>query len=160
MFEAPKQVEKSSFPPTVLVIIVVVALVGGTVGWFLYQRGPQAPPEPELTEHARSYLPYLALSDDTGMDAAEDALGQTLLEITGSITNNGDRVCANIQVNVVFRDPYNNEVDRQRATIVGPRTGPLRPGDTQSFRLAFDHISEAWNQAFPSLFISQISFAD
>jgi hypothetical protein len=160
VFEAPKQVEKSSFSPTVLVIIGVVALTGATLGWFLYQRGPRTPPQPELTEQARSYLPYLALSDDTGMDAAEDALGQTLLEITGAITNNGDRVCADIQVNVVFRDPYNNEVDRQRATIVGSRTGPLRPGETQSFRLAFDNISEGWNQAFPSLFISQITFAD
>ncbi|MBI1354571.1 MAG: hypothetical protein GC160_09505 [Acidobacteria bacterium] len=160
MFEAPKQVEKSGFSPTVLAVIAVVALIGGTVGYLLYQRGPAEAPQPTLTEEARSYLPNLALSDDTGMAAKEDALGQTLLEITGAITNNGDRACRSVEVNVVFFDPNGIETDRQRSLIVNPRQGPLQPAETRQFRMAFDNISPAWNQAFPSLFISQIDFAD
>jgi hypothetical protein len=34
----------------------------------------------------------------------------------------------------------------------------LHPGETQSFRLAFDNLPAEWNQAMPSLFISQIQF--
>lgn len=158
MFDAQKQVEKGGFSPTVLGIIAVAVLIGGTVGWFLYQRGPAEAPPPELTEEARSYLRNLALSDDTGMEAAEDALGQTLLEITGSITNNGDRVCESVQVNVVFRDVAGNEIARQRSYIVSGRGGPLAPGETQDFRMAFDNVPVEWNQVFPSLFISQIEF--
>lgn len=160
MFDAQKQVEKSGFSPAVLGVIAVVVLIGGTLGWFLYQRGPATPPEPELTEEARSYLPSLALSEDTGMEAAEDALGQTLLEITGAITNNGDRTCESVQVNVVFRDLNGIEIDRQRSYIVSSRRGPLAPGETQDFRMAFDNVPPEWNQAFPSLYISQIEFAD
>ena len=159
MFESPKQIEKKG-SPIVGVIVLVVALVGGTAGWFLYQRSlDETASQPELSEEARAYLPNLALSEDTGMTAKDDALGQTLLEITGSITNNGDRVCDVVEVNVVFREVNGIEIDRQRATIVDRRTGPLEPGATQDFRMAFDNVPQDWNQAFPSLFISQIRFA-
>lgn len=141
------------------VIVLVVALIGGTGGWFLYQRAlEQTEAPPELTEAARSYLEFLDLSD-TEMSAKEDALGQTLLEINGKITNDGDKTPELIEVNVIFRDINGVEIDRQRSTIVDGRTGALRPGETQQFRMAFDNISEYWNQAFPSLFISQIQFA-
>lgn len=160
MFEAPKQVEKSGLSATVLAVIAVVALAGGAIGYFLYQRGAAPAPAPTLTDEARAYLPNLALSDDTGMEASEDALGQTLLEITGAITNNGDRVCKTVEVNVVFFDPNGVETDRQRSLIVSPRSGPLDPGETQDFRMAFDNVSPYWNQVFPSLFISQIAFAE
>ena len=160
MFESPKQIEQKGPSALVGVVILAVALVGGTVAWFLYQRArQQTETPPELSEQARSYLPKLALSSDTGMAAKEDALGQTLLEITGSITNNGDRACEVVEVNVVFRDPNGLEIDRQRSTVVDSRTGALGPGETQSFRMAFDNVPEAWNQVFPSLFISQIQFA-
>ena len=159
MFESPKQIEKKGPPAMVGAIVLAVALVGGTAGWFLYQRSlERTEAQPELTEAARTYLQFLKLSD-TEMSAKEDALGQTLLEINGAIANNGDDVCELIEINVIFRDIDGIEIDRQRSTIVDRRTGPLEPGETQDFRMAFDNISPYWNQAFPSLFISQIQFA-
>ena len=161
MFESPKQIEQKGPSSMVALVVLALALVGGMAGWFLYQRSADAPAEqPELSEEARSYLPNLPLSEDTGMAAKEDALGNTLLEITGSIRNAGERTCSLIQVNVVFRGIDGVEIDRQRSYLVSNRTGPLEPGETQPFRMAFDNVPEAWNQAFPSLFISQIEFAD
>jgi hypothetical protein len=159
VFDSPKQIEKKGPPAVVGVIILVLVLVGGTGAWFLYQRSlEQTETPPELTEQARTYLGSLDLSD-TEMSAKEDALGQTLLEINGKITNNGDRTCELIEVNVIFREVNGLEIDRQRSSIVDSRTGALAPGETQAFRMAFDNIAPAWNQAFPSLFISQIRFA-
>jgi hypothetical protein len=161
VFESPKQIEQKGPSAMVGVVVLLVALIGGTLAWLLYQRAQQQTAiPPELSEEARAYLPNLALSSDTGMAAKEDALGQTLLEITGSITNNGDRVCGVVEVNVVFRDPNGLEIDRQRSTVVDRRSGSLEPGETQGFRMAFDNVPEYWNQAFPSLFISQIQFAE
>ena len=160
MFESPKQIEKKGPSATVGVIVLAVALVGGTAAWFLYQRSlAQTEAQPELTAEASSYLGNLPLSKDTGMTAKEDALGQTLLEITGSISNTGDRTCELIEVNVVFMGIDGVEAGRQRSTFVDSRTGPLEPGETQPFRMAFDNVPEYWNQAFPNLFISQIQFA-
>jgi hypothetical protein len=159
VFESPKQIGQKGPSALVGVIVVAVALVGGTAAWLLYQRaGGTTEGQSELTEEARSYLPNLALSNDTGMTAKDDALGQTLLEITGAVTNNGGRVCSLVAVNVVFRDPNGLEIDRQQAAIVDQRSGPLEPGETQQFRMAFDNVPEGWNQAFPSLFISEIRF--
>lgn len=158
MFESPKQIEKKGPPAVVGLIILILVLVGGAGAWFLYQRSlEQSETQPELTEAARAYLSSLDLSD-TEMSAKDDALGQTLLEINGKITNNGDRVCELIEVNVIFREINGIEIDRQHSTIVDRRTGPLEPGETQSFRMAFDDPPPGWNQAFPSLFISQIQF--
>jgi hypothetical protein len=161
VFDSPKQIEQKGPSAMVGLVVVVVALIGGTLAWFYYQRSTGETDTPaELTEEARDYLNNLALSPDTGMEAKDDALGQTLLEITGSITNNGDRVCELVEVNVVFRDINGVEIDRQRGWVADRRGGPLEPGETQDFRMAFDSVPEAWNQAFPSLFISQIQFAE
>jgi len=149
----------ASSSPAVWIIGLAVALALGTVAWFLYQRSAsEVEPEPVLTEEAKSYLSQLDLSE-VEMVAREDALGQTLLEITGQITNNGPRSIALVEVNCVFRDVNGVEIDRQPAHVV--RGGDLlEPGETQSFRLPFDNIVEGWNQTLPTLFVSQVQFAD
>ena len=159
MLETKKPIEKGGVSP-VWLILGAAALLAGTAVFFLQQKAdqPAVLELPELTDEARAYLPNLDLSADTGMEAKDDALGQTLLEITGAITNNGDRTCSSIRVNVVFKDINETEIDRQLSSIVNARTGPLEPGETQQFRLAFDNVPLAWNQAFPSLFIAEIDF--
>jgi hypothetical protein len=47
---------------------------------------------------------------------------------------------------------------RERVFVVDRQNGPLGPGATKPFRLAFDDIPNTWNQAIPSLVIAQIQF--
>lgn len=159
MLETDKQLHQRSAPivPIALGILLMAALGGGWV--FYNQAQVTTDGEPPLTQEARDYLPRLDLTG-VEMSAAEDALGQTLLEITGKVANNGDRVVSLVEVNCVFRDVNDVEIDRQRAQVVRPRGGPLTPGETQDFRLPFDNISEAWNQAMPNLYIAQIQFEE
>jgi hypothetical protein len=37
--------------------------------------------------------------------------------------------------------------------------GKLAPGETKPFRLAFDNVPEAWNQAMPGMIIARIDFS-
>jgi hypothetical protein len=47
---------------------------------------------------------------------------------------------------------------RERVAIIGQTTGPLAPGASKPFRLAFDDLADEWNQALPNLVIAQIQF--
>ena len=109
-----------------------------------------------LTEEARGYLTSLDLSD-VEMGATDNALGQTLVEITGTIRNIGDRPVRSIRLNCVFFDVYGIELHRVLSTIVRSSQG-LEPGGEQPFRLPFDDIPDGWNQVLPSLYVAEIVF--
>ena len=130
-----------SIPPVAIVIVLVLA--AGAAG-FLYlnrlsQQGPPAPPP--LTGIARTYIHdgFLKITD-SDMRAHESYLKQEVVEITGKITNTGNRVLDTV-------------------AIVSRKMGKLAPGESKPFRLAFDSVPESWNQAMPQMVIAAIDFA-
>ena len=148
--------KKLSVPVPLLIVVALVLCVGGVALWWL-SRPAAEPANPVLTPEARAYVRNLKLSD-VQMKAAESYLKQAIVEIEGKIANNGDRVLKLVEINCVFRDPYTQVVLRERVAIAGRKMGNLAPGETKTFRLAFDNIPESWNQAMPDLVVAQIVF--
>lgn len=148
---------RPAVPPAAIVIGALV--IAGAVGFFLLERAAKKPPPPPpgLTGDARAYVRNLQLFD-TEMKAQESYLKQAVMEITGKIGNNGDRVLQTVEINCVFFDPYGQVVLRERVPIVGRKMGSLAPGEIKSFRLPFDNIPESWNQAMPQMVIASIQF--
>lgn len=144
--------------PVALIIAGVLAIVGIVIGWLMLRGGPQAAQAPVLTPAARSYVRagYLQLSD-VKMEAKENFARQMLVEITGRISNSGDRELKMVELTCVFHDPAGQVIMRERVPIVKAQTG-LRPRETRDFRLPFDTIPQSWNQALPDLVIAQIAF--
>ncbi|HVW83262.1 MAG TPA: FxLYD domain-containing protein [Bryobacteraceae bacterium] len=145
--------------PANIVIGLGVILVLGAFGWLTF--GPKAapPPPPRLTEEARQYVNAGKLKlANVHMQASESYVQSRLVEILGDITNAGERPVKLAEVTCVFRDYSGQPVARERAYVLSGRAGALAPGQTKSFRLAFDTIPESWNQALPSLVIAQIQF--
>lgn len=144
------------------VLIGVLAVAIAVLAVFVYLNSRWTAPEtkaPVLTEEARAYVRSGALPlSDVEMAAKESFAGHTLVEITGRITNAGQREVRLVEVTCVFRDPYGAVVLRERLPIVSARGGGLKPGETKSFRLPFDTIPETWNQSLPELVIAQIQF--
>jgi len=158
LLEQEKELRKAAGPAIPWPVIGIALLLVATTGGFFYWQSQQASSGgPTLTEEASAYLPSLDLAD-VEMEAKEDFLEQTLVMITGRIVNNGDRTVNLVEVNCVFREINGIEIQRQRAALVGRRTGSMAPGDAKEFRLAFDPIPEEWNQTMPTLFITQIQF--
>ena len=149
----------SSGFPTALVIALVIAAAAVAAALLLMRGGPRQPPPPVLTPEARAYVHagYLNLSE-VSMSAKQNFAEQTLVEVTGKITNTGNRMLKQIDLNCVFRDPSGRVVLRDRVAIVKERLGGLKPGETKDFRLPFDTIPESWNQVLPELVIAQITF--
>ncbi len=153
------EAERGAVSP-VLIGVLAVAIAAVAVVVYLNSRwtGPETK-APVLTEDARAYVRSGALPlSGVEMQAKESFAKQTLVEITGNITNAGNRAVKLIEINCVFHDPYGAVVLRQRLPIVSTRSGGLKPGETKSFRLPFDSIPENWNQALPDLVIAQIQF--
>ena len=150
--------KQSAIPPVAIVIGILV--VAGLAGFYLLDRaarkGPPAPPP--LSGEARVYVRSLQLLD-VNMDAHESYLKQSVVEISGKIGNNGDRVLQLVEINCVFYDAYGQVVLRERVPIVNRKMGSLAPGEIKGFRLAFDSIPESWNQAMPQMIIANIVFA-
>lgn len=142
-----------------LVASFVLAL--GVAGfWYLDRTSKQpARPRPPLTEEARAYVREQKLKlSDVGLKAHENYMHQSVVEITGNIGNAGERTLKTVELNCVFYDAYGLVVLRERVPIVSARIGSLAPGETKPFRLPFDNIPEAWNQAMPQLVIAGITF--
>ena len=142
-----------------IAIVAVLAVVAGAAIWFLLLRGSGRPVQPNpLTPEAKAYVRNLGLAE-VEMQAKENALGGTLVEITGKITNNGAQTLRAVDLNCIFYDPYGQAVLRERVPIVRFKGGPgVQPGETRSFRLPFDSIPAGWNQALPQLVIAGIDF--
>jgi hypothetical protein len=140
-------------------IIGILAAAGAAGFWWLDKQSRSLTSEqPVLTPEAKAYTRNLALSE-VEMKAAESYLKQAVVEIEGNIGNKGDRQVTLVEINCVFRDPYGQVVLRERVAIAGRKSGPLAPGETKRFRLAFDNIPESWNRAMPDLVIARIQFS-
>ena len=140
-------------------LLIALGLLLGIAGFgYLEWKGRSDLPVEQvvLTEEARGYLTSLDLSD-VEMGATDNALGQTLVEITGTIRNIGDRPVRSIRLNCVFFDVYGIELHRVLTTIVRSSQG-LQPGGEVPFRLPFDDIPDGWNQVLPSLYVAEIVF--
>ena len=158
--------KQASVPPAAIVIGAVMAV--GLAGFLYLQRAanrPPAAPAP-LTGPAKEYVKHLRFVSADGqtaeapqMQAHESYMKLSVVEITGNIQNTGDRVLEVVEINCVFTDPYGNVLLRERVPIVNKKMGKLAPGETKAFRLAFDNVPEAWNQAMPQMVIARIDFS-
>ena len=141
--------------PVILVVMVGVALAGGF--WYL-ERASKVPAKgPVLTADAKAYTRNLKLGN-VDMRATESAAHQMLVEITGTISNAGDRKLRSVLINCIFYDAYSQVVLKDRVEIVKARLGGLSPGETKPFRLPFDTLPGSWNQGLPQLVIAEIVF--
>jgi hypothetical protein len=141
-------------PITIGLVVVLVAI--GAVLYFA--RPTQNSGFDGPSAEAKAYLPYLALSD-VSMEASENFMKQQVVEVKGTIADNGPKALQSVDVYCVFYDTRGQEIHRERLPIVAAKSAPLRPGEKRAFRLPFDTLPDGWNQAMPRLVIAQIRFA-
>src|SRR5262245_37857679 len=100
-------------------------------------QAKHAPGELELSAEAKDYVRSSGLQlADVEMKATDSYVGQTIVEINGKIGNTGARPIDVVDIYCVFRDTYGQLVLRRRLSIVSPKMGGLKPGETKPFRLA------------------------
>ena len=149
--------EKKKEFPIALVIGAAVALVlgGGIFALARLSGGPKG--ILELTPEAKAYTKNLKLAS-VEMKATEAYLGNAVVEITGKITNAGDKPLQQVDLMCVFYDAAGQLLTRERVPIVRAKNGGLTVGATKDFRLPFDNLGQNWNQRMPQMVIAGIVF--
>jgi hypothetical protein len=151
---------RSNLLPILLGLTLVVVVVG--IGAFLLRTDSKIanPPHP--------YAANLKLSD-MKMSAAENFIGSTITYLDGTATNAGDKTVSHAVVHVSFKDSLgqiaqSEDVPLHVLQTTGPyadavdlSVAPLVPGQSQLFRLTFEHVTADWNHEYPELRVTDVS---
>ena len=140
--------------PAIVIALLIPIIAGGW--WYLDRESARPPAKPVLTPDAKAYTKNLKLGG-VDMKATANYTGAPLIEITGQITNAGDKPLSRVDLTCVFYDVSGQVVLREVVPIVKTT---MRPGETKPFRLPFEGIPDSWNKALPQLVIAQIVFAE
>jgi len=126
------------------------------------------PPQPHPPIPANPYAAQLKISD-VKMSTAQNFIGAKVTYIDGTLANPGDKMVTHAIVHVTFRDSYSQVAQIEDVPVKilqssGPYPDtvdlaavPLTPGQSQPFRLIFEHVSEQWNQAYPEMQVVDVT---
>jgi hypothetical protein len=159
--QSPAAEERDS--SRLIIFIAVAGVLVVILGIAFLLREP-----PKTAKTISPYAANIKLSDFK-MSAAENFVGSTVSYIDGTVTNSGDKTVTHLVVEVVFKDEVGQiaqdepDVPLRVMRTTGPypeavdlSVAPLAPGQSQPFRLTFDHISAQWSRQYPEIRISDV----
>jgi hypothetical protein len=157
---SPPQQRDSNWLPIVLGIGLVVVVVAG-IAWL-------SRTQPKTASIPHPYISNLKLAD-LKMSAAENFVGASVTYLDGTVTNVGDRAVTHAVVRVTFKDSLGQVAQEEQVALrvlqpSGPTLDavdlsmtPLSPGQSNKFRLTFEHVSASWNQEYPQVEVMDVS---
>jgi Protein of unknown function (DUF2393) len=151
---------ESNWRPILLGVVFVVAVVGAIA---LLLR---TPPKAAIAIHP--YAANLKLSD-VKMSAAENFVGASVTYVDGTVTNAGDKTVTHAVIHVTFKDSLGQIAQAEDIALrilqtSGPypdavdlSASPLAAGQSEPFRLTFEHVSTDWNHEYPELQVTDVT---
>ena len=136
--------------------VVLLVIVGSAV--LLMRMRSAAPPQSEpLSEEEKSYAGQIVIAD-ARMSAAENFLGHTVTVMDARISNRGLKPVKRVELQLEFVDMLGQVVLRERAFPLAPHVMALKPGESRTFQVSFDHMPAEWNQAPPRITLISVNF--
>jgi len=154
--------ERTSLWKPMLAGAALVAIVVVVIAMFSHKEPQQAPVGPP------AYAANIKISD-VKMSTAENFVGASVMYIDGNLTNAGVKTVSRVVTQVTFKDSMDQVVQSDAVPLYvidssGPipnpvdlSTAPLAPGESKPFRITFEHVSTAWNQAYPTLAVTDVT---
>jgi negative regulator of sigma E activity len=161
----PEAAKERNWVPLVVAAAVVLAVGVGLV--LMLERGKSAPKVTPISAPLDPYAGNLEISNLHMSESANLAGGKSTF-VDGSITNTGNMTVTAISVQVLFRDPAHEVAQNETQPLKVVRTrepyidvepvsaSPLKPGDTEDFRLVFDTVAADWDGVFPEIRVIQV----
>lgn len=143
---------------------VVVLLVVGALLVLGRHRGPSGTNTLQDADAYAANMPIsaLAMSESTSLSGGKSTF------VDGRVGNTGGRTVYGATVQVIFRNDVGLQpqvfttpltVISMREPYIDTRTlagAPLKPGDSQDFRLTFEQVAANWNQQMPEVRIVHV----
>jgi hypothetical protein len=155
---APK--EERSWLPLAVAAASVLALGGGLV--FYFEHGKGELPATPITAATDPYAANLAIGGLV-MSESSNLAGGKVTYLDGQIANKGNETLTGVTVQVLFFNVAHEVVQNETQPLKIIRTrdpyidveplsaSPLKPSQTQDFRLIFDTVAQDWDGAFPDI---------
>ena len=149
--------EQRSIRTYILIAAATLAVIVALLVLLARTGSRPLPTEGQGSEEQKAYLQQIVVAD-ARMSAAENFLGNTVTYLDAQVTNKGGRGIRQLELELVFVDMLDQVVLRHTAHPITPRSAPLRPGQTRSFQVSFEHMPVDWNQALPTITPTSIQF--
>jgi hypothetical protein len=101
----------------------------------------------------QAYAPQVSFTD-IEMSRAENFLHQQVTYIAGTISNNGPRKIAGMEVTLEFHDISQKTILREKQRMISLEGTPLAPGAKRQFELSFETIPDEWDRRPPAFLIT------
>lgn len=161
----PAQPNERNWLP--LIIAASAVVIVGVILFFVFSRGKGRGGVTPANAPLDPYAANLKIGD-LAMSRSSNFIGGQITYLDGHIVNTGSRTVTGIEAQVLFRD-YTNIVTqnttepmqfiRTRSPYIDVEpvsAAPLRPGEGEDFRLAFDGVTSSWDGAYPEIRLIQI----
>ena len=145
--------ERSRFPVAFLAGAVVVLILGGVLALVIRKTQPTgiaAAKNLPFGPQEQAYAPRIQF---TGIQMAHSTnfLNQEFTFVAGTIVNGGDKAIVGLQVNIEFRDQFNQTVLRDAEMLLQPPAAPIPGGQMRDFQVILERIPSDWNRQYPSI---------
>jgi Protein of unknown function (DUF2393) len=146
-------------------LAIVIAVLGGLFAFYEHRKG--APTVTPISANIDPYAANLTIGQ-LAMSESSNLSGGKVTYLDGHITNAGSHTVTGITVQVLFRDGAHEVAQNETQALRIIRTrdpyvdveplsaAPLKPGDTDDFRLVFDTVADQWDGAFPDIRIIRV----
>ncbi len=148
--------EPRNWTPMIVGLVLVILIVAGIA---IVGRNRQSGPAP-----ADPYAANLKVGD-MKLSAADNFVGATVTYLDFQLSNTGSKTLAGGQVEVTFMNSLGQVVQTETLplrVLTNNQLGgypdltdlsmsPIPPGQAKTIRLALEHVSGDWDQAYPGL---------
>ena len=115
---------------------------------------PQADPESAAREEA--YRGQVTLSG-LGLAKVENFLGDEVIYVKGSLTNDGEATIRRVELTFLFKDSLDQVVLKEARTALEYRgKRGIAPQQAAEFQVAFETLPRDWNYRVPEVQVSGI----
>lgn len=158
--EPSSEPERDSNRIPIMVGLVLVVVVVAAITFFSRAN-------PKNATVVDPYAASLKLSD-LKMSAAENFVGASVTYLDGTVTNAGASTVAHAVVRVTFKNSLGEVAQEEQVPLhvlrsTGPAVdavdlsiAPLAPGQSDKFRVTFEHVSSDWNQEYPQIVVTDV----